>query len=119
MWDQITEIDGDHLHLVRILPATNIWREVTNSRKIERLIINRNKHRLQQVSTEEGCIHHVIIQQLMVNHGTLGTEVKNNKLIVYYCTPDNADSLTHKTNTIIQYIFQEVIFYLFITDLST
>ena len=62
--------DGQWLRLITIFPATNIWREVTDPIEIERLLNNRNKRHLQQVSLEEGRIHHDILQRLMADHGT-------------------------------------------------
>ena len=82
--------DGPYYRLVKKLPQTNIWREVSDAREIERLIIHRNERHLQQADIEEGRMHSPIIQQLMLDHGTtdLVDDLYRGKIDMETCTDE-------------------------------
>ena len=53
----------------KLYPPCKIWREVTNTKEIETIILQRNKRHLQQASIEDGQVHNPMIQKMVENYG--------------------------------------------------
>ena len=63
------QLDADHISLLSTGPAVNIWKEVTNTKRIESIILQRNKRHLQQLTIESGKCHDPIMKQIASNEG--------------------------------------------------
>ena len=66
------------------------WREVTNPREIERLILRRNKRHLQQASIEDGRVHDPVMQELIskTGPGDLLNDLRNGRLTLDEATDE-------------------------------
>ena len=64
------QVSDEHIILKGVCETSNIWKEVTNTKEIEKLIKARNKRHLQQATVEEGRIHDPVMQSLIEQHGT-------------------------------------------------
>ena len=62
-------IEEGYFSLIKIYDTWIIWREVTDPKEIETIVLQQNKRHLQQASIEEGCVHDPIMLKLIENHG--------------------------------------------------
>lgn len=64
------QVSDVHILLTGVCESCNIWKEITNSKEISKLIKSRNKRHLQQAAIEEGRAHDPVVQRLLENNGT-------------------------------------------------
>jgi hypothetical protein len=64
------KMTDEHIILRAVSLPSQIWRTVTDIVEIKSLLLERNKHHLQQSDAKEGRVHDPIIQSLLPNHCT-------------------------------------------------
>ena len=62
-------VGKESITLEKVYPPCKIWREVTDTKEIETIILQRNQRHLQQASIEDGRVHVPMIQKMVENYG--------------------------------------------------